>query len=347
MTVTLDGQLSDLREDQASRVCAEFYFEPLSIAPLVGYADRTFRVEAPGSTFFVLKLATGDEEEEAAIELQHRVLELLVGQGETSCPRPVASRRGQLLETWEFRETPVRVRMLTFVAGVPLASLPTRPAALLRDFGGLLGRLDRILAELDPGPDDRFMEWDIARIAEMPDLSRFVKPGARRRQVEAILSAYLAARETRHAGLRRSLIHGDANDHNVIVTSSDASTARISGLIDFGDLMATDTVVDLAVAMAYCGLGAAEPWQAALPVLEGFVAEHPLNEDELEMLFPSFCARLALSVSMSSRQRARGQADEYALISEAPAWAAVEWISDCDASFFVAMAHRVAGEANR
>jgi Ser/Thr protein kinase RdoA (MazF antagonist) len=235
--------------------------------------------------------------------------------------------------------------MLTFIEGVPLATLPVRPPGLLRELGELLGRIDRILAELEAGPVDRFIEWDIARIGEMPDLARFVEPDDRRRRVEAILATYVTARESRLAGVRRSLIHNDANDHNVIVTRTDAATARISGLIDFGDLVLSDVVVELAVAMAYCGLGASDPWQAALPVLEGFVTEHPLSEDELEMVFPAFCARLALSVSMSSRQRALGEAEEYALISEKPAWEAVEWIAACDADRAGAMAHQAAAES--
>jgi Ser/Thr protein kinase RdoA (MazF antagonist) len=339
--------LADLREEQASQICAELYFEPVSISPLAGEVDRTFRVRDSHGTSFVFKLNAREGEEEV-VECQHRALELLVARGETFFQRPVASRRGHRLESWQLESTPLKARMLTFIEGVPLATLAVRPPGLLRELGKLLGRIDRILAELDASPVDRFHKWDIARIGELPDLACFVEPDDRRHRIEAILATYVAARESRLDGVRRSLIHNDANDHNVIVTGSDPATARLSGLIDFGDMVLSDVVAEVAVAMAYCGLGASDPWQAALPVLEGFVTEHPLNANELELVFPAFCARLAMSASVSSRQRALGEADEYALISEKLVLDAVEWIADCDADLAGAMAHEVAvGAAGR
>ena len=56
----------------------------------------------------------------------------------------------------------------------------------------------------------------------------------------------------RLASFRRSAIHGDANDYNVLV---DARTQRVAGIVDFGDMVVSQTVNDVAIAMAYVALG--------------------------------------------------------------------------------------------
>ena len=46
--------------------------------------------------------------------------------------------------------------------------------------------------------------------------------------------------------LPHSVIHNDANDYNVLIEDG-----RMSGLLDFGDLVHSATVCDLAIALAY------------------------------------------------------------------------------------------------
>jgi Ser/Thr protein kinase RdoA (MazF antagonist) len=48
--------------------------------------------------------------------------------------------------------------------------------------------------------------------------------------------------------LRHAIIHGDANDHNVLVAQDGAS---IAGLIDFGDSLYTAAIYDLGITVAY------------------------------------------------------------------------------------------------
>ena len=48
--------------------------------------------------------------------------------------------------------------------------------------------------------------------------------------------------------LRTSVIHNDANDHNVLV---DDAGDRVVGLLDFGDLVHSVTAQEAAVAVAY------------------------------------------------------------------------------------------------
>ncbi len=62
--------------------------------------------------------------------------------------------------------------------------------------------------------------------------------------------------------LRHSVIHSDANDHNLLV-SEVGGAPHVSGLIDFGDLVHSITVADPANAAAYAMLAAEDPIAAA------------------------------------------------------------------------------------
>jgi 4-aminobutyrate aminotransferase-like enzyme len=118
-----------------------------------------------------------------------------------------------------------------------------------------------------------------------------------------------------------SVVYNDANDHNVLVDGDDPYTRRVVSVIDFGDMLRTWTVNELAVAAAYAMLDARDPLHAALPIVTGYHAERPLAEVEIEALLPLVCRRLCVSVVNSTYQRTREPGNAYLTISERPAWA--------------------------
>ena len=140
------------------------------------------------------------------------------------------------------------------------------------------------------------------------NMSRLL-PEARRGHVEALFSQWGGIDWT---ALRHSVIHGDANDYNVIV-----GAGRMVGLLDFGDMVYSATVCDLAIALAYTMLGEAEPLRVAAQVIRAYQDRCPLNEAEQQALFPLVLSRLAMSVCYSAHNRARNPDDPYQVVSEA------------------------------
>jgi hypothetical protein len=120
--------------------------------------------------------------------------------------------------------------------------------------------------------------------------------------------------------LRASVIYNDANDYNVIVDGADPYSRRVVAVIDFGDMLRTWTVNDVAVAAAYAMLDKPDPLAAAVPIVEGYHAAHPLGPSEIEALFPLMCSRLAVSVVNSAYQRHVDPDNQYLTVSESPAW---------------------------
>src|SRR5207302_1534850 len=88
--------------------------------------------------------------------------------------------------------------------------------------------------------------------------------------------------------------------------------------IDFGDMIQSCTIGNLAVAAAYALLDKPDPLAAAALVVAGYHAEFPLNEQELPALFGLITLRLCLSACLAAHQQQQRPEDDYLAISQAP-----------------------------
>jgi Ser/Thr protein kinase RdoA (MazF antagonist) len=113
--------------------------------------------------------------------------------------------------------------------------------------------------------------------------------------------------------LRHSVIHGDANDYNVLVRQG-----RVAGLLDFGDMVYSATACDLAIAIAYAMLDKTEPLAAAAAVISAYHARFPLTDAEQGALFSLTAARLCMSACYAAHNAEAKRGDAYQLVSAGP-----------------------------
>ena len=95
-----------------------------------------------------------------------------------------------------------------------------------------------------------------------------------------------------------STIHGDANPGNLLVELDDPE--RVAGIVDFGDLVHTRTVIDPAIAAAYQAFGSDDPLDPLVDVLTAYHAVRPLTAAELELVPDLAAARMAQSLLISA-----------------------------------------------
>ena len=74
-----------------------------------------------------------------------------------------------------------------------------------------------------------------------------------------------------------------------------------------------------AVACAYAMLDKPDPLEAAVLLIHGFHQNFPLEEKELEILFPMIMMRLCLSITLGAFQQQNDPENEYLGISQKPA----------------------------
>jgi Ser/Thr protein kinase RdoA (MazF antagonist) len=296
-----------------------------TLRPLPGERDRNFLLEAADGSRYVVKFTSPDESDEH-LAFETRLLSWLSTRMPSRVPGILQASDGSSIFRHRTAEgTTWRVRMLEYLEGVPLASTRPKSARLLRDVGRSTARLGLTLSDFDePSPQRENFVWALAEIGPVLERGLGLHRDAERRQlVEACLED-LTRVEASTAALDSQLVHGDLNDHNLLV-SAEAPAVEVTGILDLGDAHQAPAVFDLAVAAAYSVLDQTDPLLAAAEVVRGYHSVRPLAEEELEALFPLIRARLAVSVTVSAFRRGPGdELDDYLLVSEAPAWAFLE-----------------------
>ena len=111
------------------------------------------------------------------------------------------------------------VRLLTWVPGVPLGSVPDHSPELLEDLGRKVAELDGALAGFDHPAIHRDLYWDLARgLPIVRELAPLVEDAAMRALVTRVADRVEARDAPRFARLRRAAVHNDPNDYNVLVS---------------------------------------------------------------------------------------------------------------------------------
>lgn len=283
-----------------AQAIAEKYFGiQASAHELPSERDRNFLLTSRDGEKFVLKIANQHEKREV-LEAQNAMLGH-VGETVSFCPRVVRARSGEGIEVVEGQF----VRVLSYLPGVPLAKVEVQSVELLYDFGRKLGQFSRALATFDHPAAHRSFYWDLAQGVQI------VRKWGPRIKADWLRDLVLGFRSGSLNHLRRSVIHGDANDYNVLVEGN-----KVVGLIDFGDIVYSYTVGDLAIAVAYVVLGKEDPFAAAAPVIEGYVSEFSLTNDELDALWPLVKLRLCMSVAIAAYQQAQQPENDYLGVSQ-------------------------------
>jgi 4-aminobutyrate aminotransferase-like enzyme/Ser/Thr protein kinase RdoA (MazF antagonist) len=315
-------------EDDARRLAAEWYGLWGEVHPLPSERDQNFYFATTSGEQFVLKIANATEQQ-TVLDLQNEAMEHLAANAPSiSLPRLCHTTGGEVMPQIAGANGAKHfLRLLTYIPGKMLAHVRPHTAGLLRSLGHVLGTIDRALERFEHPAAERELKWDLAHAGWIREYLPHISDSARRALVERFLEQFETQVAPRLGSLRTSVIYNDANDYNVVVGSGGPWARRVAGVIDFGDMVRSATIGELAVGAAYACLDKPDPLAAASHIVAGYHHAHPLTEPELEVLFPLIAMRLAVSVTNSAYQRVAEPGNRYLTISEAPAWELLEKLS--------------------
>ena len=292
--------------EAAAQIAAQHFGIHATAQPLPSERDQNFLLTTDSGEKFVLKISNALEKP-AFIEAQNAVLQHLATRL-SFCQRLVTSSSGkEIIEVENENGMTHPVRVVNFLPGVPLAQVQPHTPELLEDLGRKLGQLRHALADFDHPAVHRDFHWDLANGTRIIDeFSGFITDPDLRKLV-------LRVRWRINPELERSVIHGDLNDYNVLV---DPETMTVTGLIDFGDMVYSCTVGELAIATAYVILDKPNSIEAARDVLHGYASECGLIREEIRELWPLVFLRLGMSVCLAAYQLRQQPDNEYLRISQ-------------------------------
>jgi len=261
----------------------------------LGGENLNYRVLTPGGEHYVFKALDEHTAEETA-DLEFGMLEHVRDSGfELGLPFILPDHDGRI-------ESPVRIplpgshraRLLSFVHGELLEHRGERSSALLADIGRSLALLDSALAGFDHPAAYRGHPWELARAGMHRDKTASIRDRGLRALLTWAFDLWDAAADELPE-LPCQVIHGDANPENIILDGE-----RVAGFVDFGDACFNPRICEVAVCLAYLMMGRAEPLAAAAAVLGGYNRVTGLSAEELAVLMPLVCGRLAVTVCMAT-----------------------------------------------
>ena len=307
----------DLRA--AERIARERFGIDAIATDLPSERDQNFLLTPSLGDPIVLKIANAAEDR-SFLEAEQRAMQH-VARTFSLAPRVLPSLDGSTLGECVSEDGRTHlVWAVSMLSGVPLATVPHKSPALLAHFGETIAQLTLALRDFDDPALHRELGWDLAEGRLVVDrYLPLVNVPALGDAISTLISRFDRHTAPHLASLRRSVIHNDLNDYNVLadaVPVVDAHIRRVTGVIDFGDMVHSYTVADLAIASAYAVLDAGDPLSTLARMVRAYHAAHPLTEAEMAALFGLVILRLCMSACLGAHQQGERPDNAYLSVSQ-------------------------------
>lgn len=318
--MTLLHRAPHFTAESASQLANKLYGIRSTASLLPSERDQNFLLHTEPGEKFVFKIANATEDR-AMLEAQQQAM-MLIAKQSSFCPRIVPTATGETIAEIRAEDSGHFAWLITYLEGVPLGSIKRHSDSLLRELGRCLGQVDRALQDFDHPAIHRDFHWDLANgLREVRKYQTLILEKETRQLVGKLADEFERDTLPLLSHLRRSAIHNDANDYNVLVGGGNdlyTHNQHVIGLVDFGDMVFSYTIGDLAITIAYAILDKADPLAAAAQIVAGYHAENPFTEVEFAALFGLVKLRLCVSVCMAAHQQQQRPDDEYLTISQQP-----------------------------
>lgn len=291
-----------------------------TIRALPGYSDLNFRLDT-GSGDYVLKLMHAGCEP-VLVDLQIAAMTHLNERLEPPITPGVCRTLSGADTAWFADPVNGAKRLawlIPFLPGELMARCRPWPVSLASSLGATLAAVNRALSDFDHPALERSQEWDLRQSHWLAKRAVHIESREHRQHVLDLAQHFEDHLSPRLSALPRSAIHGDANDMNILVTMDGNRDLRVSGLIDFGDMIATPRVCEPAIAIAYVMMGEGDALARARALLDAYHKAFPLEPAQLSLLPALVRLRWAVTVSNAALNRALNPDNAYLGVSEADA----------------------------
>jgi len=302
-------------EQHVALLVKQHYNIEASIKRLNGYDELNYLLEDNAGKKYIFKIAA-DEHGLHFLDAQVKIVtHLSKSEGSSRFQHYFLNTEGDKLTTIFIDGKNYYLRLLSFLEGIFWVDVKVKTTALNTDLGCFLGKMDKALQNFSHPAMHRHYTWDISTAMDANAKIHCIKDHERRRIAGYFLLQFEMEVLPVLSSLRHAYAHNDANDYNVLVQAD-----TVSGLIDFGDMVYTALINNVAVACTYAMLGSNDPLKAASAVVKGYHAQYPLTEQETDLLYYLIAARLCISVTQSAYNASLDSSNEHHFITEKPAW---------------------------
>ncbi|MFC3881806.1 aminotransferase class III-fold pyridoxal phosphate-dependent enzyme [Algoriphagus namhaensis] len=299
----------------------EFEAESSRLEKLDGYANMNFSFLALGEKY-ILKTYPFEEQLFQLLKAETEILVHLSGKANDSYPVAIPFKDGSLIQTKELDGNKTIFRVLSYLPGDFMGdAFPSQK---------LYGSLGKALAEMNLQLKKhtnlvikgKQSPWDLQYFGLNKSLASLIPIPHDRKVVDYFFLQFEENIGSKLPNLRRQVIHGDANEWNILVEGDE-----VSAFIDFGDSCFSPLINEVAIALTYVIYDKENPLYWVSDFLKSYHQVFPLLVEELELLYYLIAARLCTSVCQSAKSKLANPENAYATVSEKSAWQTLHrWI---------------------
>ena len=207
-----------------------------------------------------------------------------------------------------------RLRVLTWLPGTTLADSPrsTRQTAAL---GTALATLTAALETFSHPAADHSLLWDIRNLPALATKLPTIPDPTLRRFAETFVTDFTARISPVLDRMPRQVVHADFNPHNLLVAPHQPET--LTGILDFGDMVRTPRICDLAVAASYHA-GHPDALAHLHALIFAYDSRLPLSRDEIALLPDLITARMITTLTISAWRAALYPGNAAYILRNAP-----------------------------
>jgi Ser/Thr protein kinase RdoA (MazF antagonist) len=296
------------------RIAADQFGVEGTSSPLPGYTDENAKIVDRNGGAVLLRVSPSDCDPEE-IAFCQRVI-AATADLEVGTPAVVPTVGG---DGWAILDDGRIAQMYTWVDGVSFSEVGC-PAQLAGEIGAVAGSMVRCLQSVPAWPRPTGFQWEITDAGTVVrERMASIDDGRHRKLIGRVLDRY---DRLDLSALPRQVIHNDLNSENLLVRND-----AIVGVIDFGDVVESIRIAELAIACAYAMLDQNDPVSVAMDVIAGYRSVTEPTQEEGNVLLDLILARLATSVAMSASS---GGANPHQMASESLAWDLLERLMAAD-----------------
>jgi Ser/Thr protein kinase RdoA (MazF antagonist) len=175
------------------------------------------------------------------------------------------------------------VRLFSWIEGVALISIPeTERPSNACEMGDKLAQMALALSSFTHPAMTQGLLYDVMLVESLYPLLEHVSDSSFRQFVEQQMAIFKSKVKPRLEKLPRQVIFNDMSPRNYIVDPD--NPARFCGFIDFGDMVYSPRICDIAVACVYWVNDSNQPLANVARFLQGYHARSPLADEEVSVL---------------------------------------------------------------
>lgn len=307
--------------DLKNLIKKEYGLDVILVNKFKGYENDNYFIKTVKNKF-VLKLYS-DLTLKAILKAESEFLLFLQKQdNKDHYPKPILLKKGGYVKKVSHKGKLILIRMLSYLEGDFIAECKINKN-IISSLGSFLAKFNLLTRNWNNSEiKSRDWEWKIESVELIKNRANYISDPFRRNRVIYFIQQYKENIVPVYKDLRKSIIHNDANQWNVLVEKD-----KTTGLIDFGDISYSNLVNEVGIAMTYIAYDKEDILYWSGILLESYNKVLPLKKKEVESLYYIIALRLCMSVSNSAYTKLNQPNNNYISEGEENAWNMLDkWI---------------------